>query len=204
MTLHLIPPMDDDEPFDEPYEDPSISSATDGQARAKAEGTAFDQIAYDFIERSGGTIERGRHSVGVVNVDARVRGSNGKLFWILAHGNVDVDSSATLPGLRRTDTIRKAGNTAMLLHHYELAPLPVILVTSHLPGPKDRSATKLLQAHRPWIWDVIATYGDLAGYHRLRRYMNSSPAPTAPDRVDWCRAEWEQLTLGEPGEWTDA
>lgn len=177
----------------EPYEDETLSSALEGQARARHEGAMFDDLAFEFLETAGCEVVAGRHRVGVVQVDGRIRGTNGSLFWVLAHGNVDHDSRATLPGLRRTDTIRKAAHSAIMLAR-QPAPIPVLLITSHLPDPPGQPH-RLLAAHRDDFFDVVSINGDLAGFHRLQRALTTRPIPTGRGPAEWADG-FVQLEFG--------
>lgn len=173
------------DPGDGPYEDLALTgTAAEGQARARREGADFDELAIDYVRSAGGEIVRRRHLIDVVGVDATVRGPNRNEFWVLAHGNVDVDSHSKLPGFRRTDTIRKAASSAVLLGE-ELDRRPILVVTSHLPTRRDHAAARWLERFRAVFFDVVAVYGDLAGFHRLQHYFTAEPAPSAPLPAPW-------------------
>lgn len=156
-------------------------------------------MALLHLERAGATVlQRGGKLAGIP-VDGLVQGANGKRFCVLAHGNLDDGRRA---GLRRTDTVRKAGNSAFLLHEV-IGADPLLLVTSHLPQLEGRSrqAAFLLALHGRVIFDAVATSGDLAGFHRLRRYMTATPAPDRPEPAPWRRLPDEQLVLGLDLDW---
>ena len=176
-----------------PYESlPDVAAPFQG--RGPREGAEFDEIALGYLEQAGATIlQRGGKVVGV-SIDAVVRGRNGKVFCVLAHGNID---DGKRPGLRRTDTVRKAGDTAFLLAEDPHSP-PLLVLTSHLPvhGGRSRQAALLLSRHRRVIFDVVATTGDLAGFQRLVRYLTARPAPSRPEPAAWRYLPHEQLQLG--------
>jgi hypothetical protein len=188
----------------EPWEDPTLGAAVHGQARARREGADFDELAYQYLEQAGGRLVKTRHRVGAVTVDAVVEGAGGAQFWVLAHGNVDVDSHATLPGLRRTDTIRKAGCSAAVLAG-KLGALPVLLITSHLPTENDRAARDWLGELSHVLFDVISIYDDLRGFHRLRGHL-VGPAPSARCGAagEWVAAAGTQLSMDNLSGWRDA
>ena len=123
-----------------------------------------------------------------------MRGTNGTVFCVLAHGNLD---DRRRSGLRRTDTVRKAGDSAFLLAEDPHTP-PLLVVTSHLPISEGRShqAPLLLSRHRRVIFDVVAITDDLAGFWRLRRYLTARPAPERPEPAPWWHVPEEQLQLG--------
>jgi hypothetical protein len=169
--------------------------AADGQARARREGAAFDELAYQRLAEHGAAIVLYRHQVRTATVDARIRGDNGKEFWVLAHGNVDTDSTATSPGLHRTDTIRKAGAAAYVIRK-DLEGLPILLLTSHTPTAERRhqAAVNWLHEFRDLFWDVICvnSFPDLM---RLQRYLRATPAPIEPEPAEWCTPPVEQLSF---------
>jgi hypothetical protein len=49
-----------------------------------------------------------------------------------------------------------------------------------------------------WLVDVVATTGDLSGFHRLRRFFTEAPRPLRPSPAPWWYAE-PQLRLFELG-----
>lgn len=164
------------------------------QGRGAREGAEFDELALAYLESAGATISQRGGKLAGISIDALVRGANGKVFCVLAHGNID---DGRRPGLRRTDTVRKAGDTAFLLAEDPYTP-PLLVVTSHLPVSDGRShqAALLLSRHRRVIFDVLATTDDLAGFQRLRRYLTARPAPERPEAAPWWHVPEEQLQLG--------
>lgn len=168
----------------EPYEDiPNAAEA--GQARAATVGAEFKHRAMDYLGQAGAQVVRGPHKVGSYNVEAVVCGTNGQRFLVLAHGVLDDDDRA---GLKRTDTLKKAGFDAVMIRR--LRDLPILLVTSHLPD-KGAAAAQLADC-AGFIFDVIATYDDFAGYQRLQRYLHEEPFPGQLD------ASWRD----NPSQWT--
>lgn len=179
----------------EPFESlPEVTAPFQG--RGRREGSEFDQVALDYLESAGGVITDRGGKIAGIPIDGLVRGTNSKVFCILAHGNID---DGPRPGLRRTDTVRKAGDTAFLLADVPHTP-PLLVVTSHLPT-QGRQAALLLSRHRRVIFDVVATTGDLAGFHRLQRYFTAQSAPERPDPAPWRFLPNEQLELGGETEW---
>lgn len=199
--LSLTSQLDDDDRVDdELYEDLGPDSAADAQARAGREGSEFDRLAIDWVREAGAQIRHGRRRVGVVTVDARLCGPNGREFWLLAHGNVDVDSHSHLPGMVRTDTTRKIGFDTVLLAEGP-DPLPVLVVTSHLPDDRHRVAQQWVSELAGRVVDVVARYGDLAGFQRLRHHFHD------PDPIEVTPAMWRPTAEGQrslmdmPGWW---
>jgi len=188
--MRVLPPVDEPEP---PYESlPDVDAGFQG--RGAREGAEFDELALAYLESAGATISQRGGKLAGISIDALVRGANGKVFCVLAHGNID---DGRRPGLRRTDTVRKAGDTAFLLAEDPYTP-PLLVVTSHLPVSEGRShqAALLLSRHRRVIFDVVATTDDLAGFQRLRRYLTARPAPERPEAAPWWHVPEEQLQLG--------
>jgi len=187
--MRLLPAIDEHEPYE------SLPDVAAGfQGRGAREGAEFDELAMAYLESAGATISQRGGKLAGISIDALVRGTNGKVFCVLAHGNID---DGPRPGLRRTDTVRKAGDTAFLLAEDPHTP-PLLVVTSHLPVSDGRShqAALLLSRHRRVIFDVVATTGDLAGFGRLRRYLSARPAPASPEPAPWWHVPEEQLQLG--------
>lgn len=157
-------------PSSEPYEGDIPNAAEAGQARAAAVGAEFKHRAMDYLRQAGAQVVRGPHKIGSYNVEAIIRGTNGQNFLVLAHGVLDDDNRA---GLKRTDTLKKAGFDAVMIR--QLRELPILLVTSHRPE-KGVAAAQLADC-AGFIFDVIATQGDLAGYQRLQSYLHDEPFP---------------------------
>lgn len=156
----------------------------DFQARSSAVGFEYKQLAREFLIGLGARFVRDHHTIGSYAVEGVVRGANEQQFVVLAHGVLDDTPQA---GLRRTDTVKKAGFDAIQLRR--LRQLPVLLVTSHLPEPGSSAAHQLADL-APDIFDVVATTGDLAGRRRLEHYLHDDdveqlPAPWRDTPSTW-------------------
>ncbi|MEA2460661.1 MAG: hypothetical protein QOH90_838 [Actinomycetota bacterium] len=182
-------------PAAEPYEGDLPAQGADFQARASAEGADYDEIAFEFLELAGGTVERVHHFASIP-VDAIVTGANGRRFLVAAHGTIDDHAQS---GLRRVETVHKAGHRAFLLP--EDAP-PLIVLTSHLPRGGTQPAVYLARSAAR-IFDVIATKGDLRGFTRLKTYLTQDPALDEPLDAAW-RVLAQQGDLLEDGGRDDA
>ena len=167
--MSALTPVPENQPT-EPYEGVIADPARAGQARAATVGSEFKHQALDWVRAAGARIVRGPHKVGSYNVEAIICGDNGQNFVVLAHGVLDDDDRA---GLRRTDTVKKAGFDAAVIRR--LRKLPILLVTSHLP--ESGTAVSQLADCAPFVFDTFATNGDLAGFHRLRHYLHEEPFP---------------------------
>lgn len=168
------------------------------QARSSVEGAEFKHAAFELVEQAGGSIVRASCDVHDVPVDALVRGRNGFELVLLAHGNFDDGPKS---GLRRVDTVHKAGHRAFMLHAAQ-AP-PVVVVASHLPLPGTKAAIYLARTGVA-LFDVVGRH-DLAGFRRLDRYLTAVPAPSRPEPAPW-REEHRQgrFELDGPGGGDDA
>jgi hypothetical protein len=157
------------------------------QARATAEGADFDKLALDFLETAGATVVQVGGEVEGIPIDAIVRGDNGRSYLVAAHGTF---ADTIQAGLRRVDTVHKVGHRAsMLPDGHE----PLLVITSHLPRPGTKAAFYLARS-RHHIFDVVATTGDLAGFHRLQALLLDDPPPTSPLPATW-RVEMSQPEL---------
>ena len=87
-----------------------------------------------------------------IEIDGDIETSGGQLFWAEFKGSWQGD----VPGLRRTDTVKKALANAFLVATAPDDYPPMIILTSHLPKPGSAGA-KMLQAARAAgaIADVI-------------------------------------------------
>lgn len=149
-------------------------------------------MALELLEAAGATVEQRGGRVAGIQVAAIVRGDDGQRCVVLAHGTLDPGSQA---GLKRSDTVKKVGFDAIMLRRS--GALPVLVVTSHLPtGGVVAAHLARLSAD---VVDVVATTGDLAGYHRLqarfgevRTWLVAAPPP-------W-RTPGGQLELFEAGQ----
>jgi hypothetical protein len=175
LTLLQTNGNDDNNRDDELFEDLGPDRALAGQQRARGVGAEADEEAFRFLTDAGAEIERHHFKVEHIPVDALVRGRNGARFWVLAHGSVDGDGRQD--GLRRTDTVRKAAASAVQLRRM-IGAYPLLVITSSLPYPSS-AAEAWLRGSAVDFFDVVAYRGDLAGFHRLRRYFTDPIPPTA-------------------------
>lgn len=147
-----------DEDADGLFEDPSGGGWFNAGNRATND--EFSASALEHLERAGARVVAGSHQVGPIRVGARVLGADGRMWLVLMHGTVDDTKRA---GMRRTDTLKKAGFDVQLLR--ELSPLPILVVTSHLAA--DGAAAELGEVLRRWADDLVAVHGDFRGFQRL-------------------------------------
>lgn len=180
-----------DRAADELFEGDIPNPAQAGQARARAASEEFKPLAHTWMQEAGARIVRGRHKVGSYEVEAEIVGPNGRRLLVLIHGVPDDGERA---GLRRTDTVKKAGFDAIMI--CRLRNLPVLLITSHMP--ETGVAKSMLADCSDDIFDVFATSGDFAGFQRLQRYLHDDPSLgplPAPWREDPSQREPELFDM---------
>lgn len=169
--MKLVGPGDDDlSELEEPFE--VLPGGGSFNAGNKATHEEFVVMALRHLERAGARILIASHLVGPIHVGARVLGADGRMWLVLMHGTVDDTKRA---GMRRTDTLKKAGFDVQLLR--ELSPLPILVVTSHLAA--EGAAAELAEVLRRWADELVAVEGDLRGYRRLCDQFGG-PVPAAP------------------------
>lgn len=173
---------------DEPYEDLPRAFAQ-FQATASAAGADFKDMARDWIEQLGGTVEATKLAFDSYPAGGLIRGRNGSRFVLLAHGTPDDGPRA---GLRRTDTVLKMGCRAVMIARR--TDLPILVVTSHLPDLNCR-AGRILTDLQADIFDVAAIVGDLAGYRRFARHLTETPPAGQPPASMWRAAAFRQPNL---------
>jgi hypothetical protein len=165
----------------EPFEEPTLDRSSGFQSRAPRSGADFKAMAMDRLQEAGATIERANFEIKGFPVDLQVIGANGRRFLVLARGTPGEQARS---GLRRSDTVEKAGFMAMQLARCQ--SIPILLLTSDLPK---RSSTTghYLASLSPDVWDVISYRADLRGFQRLRDHLQGPvdvEAPAAPWRSD--------------------
>ncbi len=161
-----------------PFEDDAVRQRADFQSRAPRAGADFKEMALRRVANAGATIERVTFEIDDIPVDAEVRGPNGRAFMVLARGTPDEHSQS---GVRRTDTLEKAGFRA--IHLARSQELPVLLITSDLPDRSSKAGRYLAKLTGD-VWDVVALRADLRGFHRLQRTF-AGPANAMPPDAPW-------------------
>ena len=135
------------------------------QASAGIQGRQFAEQCDTLLTHLGYEL-RGRrvlHEVGV-EVDQEAVSPTGELVWFEYKGSVQ----GHRPGLRRTDTLKKAiANGALLRNHDQQAPY--VVITSHLPEAGSGAAMLSAATELGYLSDVICLY-DPAATARLTRW----------------------------------
>ena len=144
---------------------PEPSPARSFQAASGIQGRQFAEQCDTLLEHLGFTLGGRRVLTDVgVEVDQEAVSPAGVTVWFEYKGSVQ----GVRPGLRRTDTLKKAVANGALLR--ALAdPAPYVVVTSHLPEAGS-GAAMLTQALRlGYFSDVVCLY-DPAAVARLKRW----------------------------------
>lgn len=152
--MDLVGPAAEEEPFE------VLPGGGSYNAGNRATNDEFAVVALEHLERAGASVVAGAHLVGPIRVGARVIGGDGRMWLVLIHGTID---DAKRAGMRRTDTLKKAGFDVQALRLF--IKLPILVVTSHLAT--DGVGASLTGILRGWADDVVAVEGDLGGFQRL-------------------------------------
>lgn len=135
------------------------------QASAGIQGRQFAEQCDTLLRHLGFELE-GRlllTEVGV-EIDQAAVGPNGRRVWLEYKGSVQ----GRRPGLRRTDTVKKAVANGALLR--DLAdPAPYVVITSHLPESGAAAAMLDAALRLEYLSDVVCLY-DPAATARLGRW----------------------------------
>ena len=99
-----------------------------------------------------------------VEIDQEATSPTGTLVWFEYKGSVQ----GHRPGLRRTDTLKKAiANGALLRAHAESAPY--VVITSHLPEAGSGAAMLRAATELRYLSDVVCLY-DTSATARLKSW----------------------------------
>jgi hypothetical protein len=135
------------------------------QAAAGIQGRQFAEQCDTLLVHQGFEL-RGRRVLGEIGVeiDQEVLSPTGRLVWFEYKGSVQGDR----PGLRRTDTLKKAIANGALLR--SLAdPAPYVVITSHLPESGAGAAMLAAALRLGYLTDVVCLY-DPKAVARLRSW----------------------------------
>ena len=160
----------------EPPVEPEPDVAAPGVEAAQAPGRSFQASAgiqgRQFAEQCDTLLThlgfelKGRRILAEVGVeiDQEAVSPTGRLVWFEYQGSVQ----GSRPGLRRTDTLKKAIANGALLR--ALAdPAPYVVVTSHLPEAGSGAAMLAAAQRLMYFADVVCLY-DPAATGRLSRW----------------------------------
>lgn len=164
----------DDEPDDSPWGDESLPArARDRepapprsfQASAGIQGRQFAEQCDTLLTHMGYQL-RGRRILAEVGVeiDQEAVSPSGRLVWFEYKGSVQ----GSRPGLRRTDTLKKAIANGALLRSIP-DPAPYVVISSHLPESGAGAAMLQAAMRLRCFADVICLY-DPVDTARLQKW----------------------------------
>ena len=149
----------------------------DFQRRSSMIGHAFGKMCDITLEGQGWEL-RGREHIAIagIEVDQVADNQHGISFFFEYKGSTE----GSRPGLRRTDSTKKALCNAFLLQGLGIGPY--VIITSHMPLPGSDSAVMLEQAGKA-VFDVICLSNpkDVA---RLREYWTWEDDMTQPKVIN--------------------
>lgn len=135
------------------------------QASAGIQGRQFAEQCDTLLGHLGFEL-RGRRvlpEVGV-EIDQEAVGPTGTLVWFEYKGSIQ----GNRPGLRRTDTVKKAIANGALLRGLA-DPAPYVVITSHLPEAGSGAAMLRTAQELRYLADVVCLY-DPGSTSRLKRW----------------------------------
>lgn len=143
------------------------------QARGVRQGKQFDEqcrlvlsdLGFEVCERPFTVVDLG------VEFDAEIKTPGGRRYWCEFKGSWH----GHRPGLRRTDTVKKALSDALLAHLAETDYPPVVFLTTHMPSPGS-SGDKMIQValDARALFDVICV-NEPNDMKRLARLAKDDP-----------------------------
>jgi Holliday junction resolvase-like predicted endonuclease len=158
----------------------------DFQASASAQGKAFEDAVETILRTSGCTIvgERFADPLSHEEIDLIVDTPNAIRIWVECKGSWNIGKK-NIPGLRRSDTSKKAVATAWHLRfaHQDAEP-PYLLVTSHLPKPGSYSDDLLKAAVADGLFVGVVAFTDLPEWLAVFDEEASAAVPVTPNGDD--------------------
>lgn len=150
-----------------PDDPPSVApmAARSFQASAGIQGRQFAEQCDTLLAHLGFEL-RGRRvlpEVGV-EIDQEAVSPTGTVVWFEYKGSIQ----GNRPGLRRTDTMKKAIANGALLRGIA-DPAPYVVITSHLPEAGSGAAMLSAASELGYLSDVVCLY-DPASTVRLKRW----------------------------------
>ena len=141
------------------------SGARSFQASAGIQGRQFAEQCDTLLTHQGFELlgRRVLSDIGV-EIDQEARSPRGELVWFEYKGSVQ----GNRPGLRRTDTLKKAIANGALLGHLD-HPAPYVVLTSHLPEAGSGAAMLAAALDLGYLSDVVCLY-DPKATARLGRW----------------------------------
>lgn len=144
------------------------------QASSSIQGRAFEDAVETILRTNGFTIiaRRFPDPLSHEEIDLVVDTPEGVRVWIESKGSWNTGKK-DMPGLRRSDTAKKAVATAWHLRFaHGLRVPPYLLVTSHMPKAGSYSAALIEDAVADGLFDDAITVTDLPAW--LSRFRESA------------------------------
>lgn len=159
-------------------DDPAVeeSRALDAfQARGVRQGRQFDEQCRLVLGDLGFEVCARPFTVGELGVefDAEIKSPGGRRYWCEFKGSWH----GRRPGLRRTDTVKKALSDALLAYLADADYPPVIFLTTHMPLPGS-SGDRMLEValHATALFDVFCV-NEPRDMKRLQCLAKGDPSP---------------------------
>lgn len=145
---------------------------SDFQASSSAQGAAFDGQCRLVLDRLGlkHTPPFVIRELGV-EVDAAAITAEGYELWVEFKGSF----LSERPGLRRTDTLKKAIANGALIRTLE-QPRPYIVLTSHMPADGSAGEAMLHAAYGAGFLDFVCCIYDPQGVARFAEWLADGAA----------------------------
>ncbi|MEO6987943.1 MAG: hypothetical protein ABI239_04775 [Aquihabitans sp.] len=144
---------------------PATAPSSSFQAAAGIQGRQFAEQCDTLLAHLGFQLQGRRVLADVgVEIDQEAISPAGTLVWFEYKGSVQ----GHRPGLRRTDTLKKAiANGALLRNHPD--PAPYVVITSHLPEAGSGAAMLRAATELGYLSDVVCLY-DPSATARLKSW----------------------------------
>lgn len=137
------------------------------QARGVRQGKAFDEQCRLVLQGIGFEVSDRPFTVTDLGVefDAEIRSTSGRVFWCEFKGSWH----GPRPGLRRTDTVKKALADAFIAHAAQGDYPPTLFLTTHTPNPGSSGARMLEVAVTSGALMDVINVNDPKDMERLQR-----------------------------------
>lgn len=139
----------------------------DFQSLSSKQGQAFEQQCRLVISTQGLLVSATPFAVPElgIEIDGEITAPSGNRYWAEFKGSWQ----GTTPGLRRTDTVKKALANVLLLHVAPGRYPPTVILTSHLPKAGSRGAAMLRVALESGALRDVINVNDPSSVPRLRQ-----------------------------------
>lgn len=137
------------------------------QSLSSSQGRQFEQQCRLVIRSQGLLVSDSPFAVPElgIEIDGEITAASGNRYWAEFKGSWQ----GSTPGLRRTDTVKKALANVFLAHVATGRYPPVVILTSHLPQAGSRGAVMLQVALESGALRDVININDPAAVGRLRQ-----------------------------------